>query len=320
MKYTVLQYYCQNCNNILKESEGDLNFHDTGIVEPCPYCDMPLLETLQKRSKIQSSSLLSLLTAQHKPQRTVFQKASSIQKLTLGIPKIDSALHFISINQIVCISGIHTQKIIERLCVRAQMPARYGGFDASSVLLIDGANSSDIYQCTDFAKLYGMNVNKVLQNIISSRAFTVYQLANLIANELAKAIRQYNSKIVIISDLLYFFTDKDSSYLDEQEMKSILEQIVLTLQQIKKKCLVIVSLEYRKTKANTKAYQYEKLLDKLFSKKIHIKPEHGNTLSISITNDNNKNETTQQHLTLDKKELETVVPITTTRDVSNSSI
>jgi len=315
MKRTiVLQYYCQNCNNILKESDdSDLAFHGADVAEPCPYCDMPLLDTLQKRPKIQPqmTSLSSRISHQSKPQKTIFQKASSIPKLTLGIPKIDSELHFLSTNQIVCISGICTQKIIERLCVRAQMPTRYGGFDASSVLVVDGANSSDIYQCTDFAKLYGMNVNKVLQNIISSRAFTVYQLANLITNELLKTICQYNSKIVIISDLLYFFAGKDSTYLDEQEMKLILKEIVLSLQQIKKECLVIVSLEHRRKMENVMtSYQYEKLLEKLFSKTIHIKSEHVNILSIEITNGDHKNETSrQQRITLDKKELETVMPV-----------
>ncbi|MDH3490273.1 MAG: hypothetical protein OEL56_07470 [Nitrosopumilus sp.] len=315
MKHTVLQYYCQNCNNILKESDSDLDFRGGVTAEPCPYCDMPLRDTLQKRPKIQpliSSSVL--IYHQSKSQKTIFQKASSIPKLTLGIQKIDSVLHFLSTNQIACISGVHTQKIIERLCVRAQMPARYGGFDASHALLIDGANSSDIYQCTEFAKLYGMNVNKVLQNIISSRAFTVYQLADLITNELAQAVRQYNTKIVILSDLLYFFTNKDSAYLEEQEMKLIIKQIILSLQQIKKECLVIVSLENKNTEKNTRAYQYEKFLDRLFSMKLYIKAEHDNTLSIHITTNNNYNKINQQMITLDRKELETITQLTSIDD------
>ena len=305
MQHIILQYYCQNCNNILKESDSDLNFYGSDVAEPCPYCDMPLLNTLQKRPKIQQLSS----APQTKREKTIFQRASSIPKLTLGIPKIDSILHFLSTNQIVCISGIHTQKIIERLCVWAQMPVRYGGFTASSVLIIDGANSSDIYQCTNFAKLYGMNVNKVLQNIISSRVFTVYQLANLITNKLVKAINQYNSKIVIISNLLYFFTDNNSSYLDKQEMKLIIKQIVLSLQQIKKQCLVIVSLEHRREDTIT-SYQYEKQLDTVFSNTIHITHEHGTTLSIHITSGNNEKETSKQHITLNKKDLETVEPTT----------
>ncbi len=68
----------------------------------------------------------------------------------------------------ICVSGIHTQKIIERICVRAQLPHRYGGLD-TNVLLIDGANSSDLYQCVDFAQQYGLDVNKIQNKLVFGR-------------------------------------------------------------------------------------------------------------------------------------------------------
>lgn len=201
--------------------------------------------------------------AQSKP-KIVFQKASEIPKLTLDILQIDSVLQFLTLGQKLSISGIHTQKVIERVCVRAQLPHRYGGLD-SKVLLVDGANSSDLYQCADFAQQYGLDANKILDGIISSRAFTIYQLADTIINELPKAIAQYDTKVIIITNLLHYFTD-DNVYLDTDEAKSILKEIIKTLSNIKD-CLVIVSF------GGHTCYDY--LFSKLFSRTIRIENNNG---------------------------------------------
>jgi len=260
---TILQYYCGNCNNILKEANDNLSVTN---IEPCPFCGIVLSTVLQKRSIIQP---------QHKP-KIIFQKASQIPKLTLDIPELDSVLQFLTLGQKICISGIHVQKIIERMCVRAQLPHRYGGLD-TDVLLIDGANSSDLYQCIDFAQQYGLDVNKILDGIISSRAFTVYQLANTIIQELPYAIKQYNVKVVVITNLLNYFTN--DPHLDTNEMKIILKEIIKTLDKIQD-CLVIVSLGF--------PTQYDSLFLKLFSRTIDIQNSY-DTLSIHIDDNGKKN-------------------------------
>ncbi len=260
MGRTALQYYCGNCENILDERENEIQY--SPIIEPCPHCGTLLSETLQKRSLNTSTK-----------QKVIFQKASTIPKLSLDIAELDSVLKFFTLNHKVCISGIQTQKIIERLCIRAQLPHRYGGLD-SNVLLIDGANSSDLYQCVDFAQQYGLDVRKALNRIIASRAFTVYQLANLITHELEDAIKLYNSKIIIISNLLHFFTN--DPFADSAEMASILKQVVKSLSKIKN-CLVIVSLGM--------PTQFDGMVKKLFSSVIQINPSY-NTLSVRINTDN----------------------------------
>jgi len=79
-----------------------------------------LSTTLQTRSTTHTQS---------KP-KIVFQKASKIPKLTLDISQIDSALQFLTLGQKLSITGVHAQKVIERICVRAQFPHRYGGLDS----------------------------------------------------------------------------------------------------------------------------------------------------------------------------------------------
>lgn len=252
----LLEYYCGHCNYVLKELDSDID--RSCSMESCPICGMFLSESLQRK----------VLRPVHSPA-VVFQKASRLSKITFDIDKLDSILNFLTPDQKICLSGIHTQKLVERLCVRAQLPCRYGGLD-SKVLLIDGANTSDLYQCVDFAQQYGLDVKKILSGIISCRTFTVYQLANLIVNELSNAINQYGVKIVIITQLLHFFIN--DPYLNTNEMQQILKTVVQSLKAIDD-CLVVISLGLPTA--------LDGMLLQLFSKTISIKQSY-NALSVHI--------------------------------------
>jgi hypothetical protein len=75
-----------------------------------------------------------------------------------------------------------------------------------------------MYQCTSFARQFGLVV---------SRAFTIHQLAQLVVYELPKALREFKSKIVVVSDLLQMFLEdpqvnkKEASYLIDEIMQSL---------------------------------------------------------------------------------------------------
>jgi hypothetical protein len=45
-----------------------------------------------------------------------------------------------------------------------------------------------------FARQYELDIKKVLQSVTISRAFTIYQLADLIIYQLPKIIQQFNDK------------------------------------------------------------------------------------------------------------------------------
>ena len=225
-----------------------------------------------------------------KPVSSLFKKASIFPKLTFDIPKLDEQLHFLTLNNKLCIHGVHTQKLIERICVRGQLSSRYGGLN-SKVLLIDGANSSDLYLCVDFARQYGLDVKKIFDGVITSRAFTVYQLADTIVHELLDVIEKYNVKIIIITNLLHYFTN--DLYLDANEVKGILKKIIKVLKKIEN-CLLIVSFGFET--------QHDILFSKLFDRTIDIQKGYG-TLSIHLT-DNGK----KTSLFLKPDELEKVMP------------
>jgi len=260
---TRLQYYCGNCNNVLKEMNFEIDM--SNCIESCPFCGTAIYDTIQRK----------FLDLPARQPSTVFTKASSLPKLTFDILKLDEMLHFLTLNNYVCISGIHTQTLIERLCVRAQLSKKYGGLD-SKVLLIDGANSSDLYMCVDFARQYGLDVNKILNGIISSRAFTTYQLVNTIIEELPSAIKKYNVKIIIITNMLNYFTNDSSC--DTNEIKLIIPEIINTIHNIQN-CLVVVSLGL--------PTQYDSLLLKLFSRTIHIQ-SRCDALSVHVDDNGQK--------------------------------
>src|SRR5438445_10290352 len=126
------------------------------VIEPCPECGSLLSQSLQRRPVVKQTR-----------QKFVFQSASKLPKLCFDIEKLDSVLHFLRPGQVIGISGKKSQYLIERLCVRAQLPKRFGGLD-SHVILVDGNNRSDVYLCVEFARQYGLNPDDVLSKIISS--------------------------------------------------------------------------------------------------------------------------------------------------------
>ena len=151
------------------------------------------------------------------------------------------------------------------------MPKRFGGLD-SAVIIIDAGNSSDPYLCISFARQYGLDVDDVLSKIITSRAFTIYQLQSLITHELESVIQKFNARMVIISDLLSMFTD--DPYLDKIETKLVLYNIIRTISKLKE-CLVVVSI--------SKPTQYDDMVSKLFDKTIRVSKQH-HRLSVRVDN------------------------------------
>jgi hypothetical protein len=209
-----IQFSCSKCNTVLKKVASP--DRPPRISEECPACGCQLSETLQVQPKKPLNN-----------QRILFQTAYEINAcLRLGISEIDSFLALRARDRL-CITGGHANLLVTRLCVCAFLPVRQGGLGAGSVVVVDAGNSSDIYQCVNFARQFGLEIQKVLRGITVSRAFTIHQLAALVAYELPKVARQFNAKLVVISDLLRMFTEdpqvsrKEARYLISEIMESV---------------------------------------------------------------------------------------------------
>jgi hypothetical protein len=193
--------------------------------------------------------------------------------LTFDIEKIDSCCISLTTEDCVCIVGDerkYTNVILMRLCVRALMSKRQGGFESTNVIFIDAGNNSDVfYQCVNFARQYGLDIKKVLQSIMITRPFTIYQLADLIIYQLPRMIQQFNTKVIVISDLLNMFTQEHDPNIDHNEAIFLIKEIMNSIKNTLDKTLVVVSFQQQHN--NHKSYaEYDKILLPRFDKRIEI--------------------------------------------------
>ena len=171
-----LQYFCSSCNTILKEIPQTINVHTS---EECPKCGSLLSETLLRKQQRPHSIT----------QLPKFKNAySSFGSLNFDIAVLNSILQ-LKVGECVCIIGQHARIIRDRLIVRALLPESIG-FNSLNVIIIDAGNDSDVYQCVNFARQYGLDIRSTLRRIIVSRPFTIYQLVNLVILELPKILEK----------------------------------------------------------------------------------------------------------------------------------
>ena len=126
------------------------------------------------------------------------------------------------------------------LCVKAQLPTQLGGLE-TNVIFIDGGNTFRLYQIAQIAQIHYLNPKDLLDNIFISRAFTAYQATSLISHHLKDAIRKYNAKLVIISDIAGLFLDND---IPEDEAQRIFCQAAIFLSNFTRENQTIVIATY----------------------------------------------------------------------------
>jgi Rad51 len=236
LRNTPLQYFCCNCNALLKETyESVDNRLLANPAKECPTCGSLLSESMKRELKSKSEQQQNSIQQSNSSMMPKFQTAQTAyeifdSRLTLDIKKIDDSIS-LRIGESVCIIGErkYTKIALARLCVRALLSKKQGGIDSPNVIVIDAGNSLDIYQHVSFARQYGLDIKKVLQNIIISRVFTIYQLANIVINELPKVIQQhdYDIKLIVIYDLLDMFL-RDPQ-LEVEEGQRLIKEIINSL-------------------------------------------------------------------------------------------
>ncbi len=177
----------------------------------------------------------------HTPSQTLFPlNIKAVSELFPGFAEGDFAVFYGS-PSILSLTSL--------LCVRAQLPTQLGGLK-SNVVFVDGGNTFRLYQIAKLAQLHQLNPREVLGNIYVSRAFTAYQLTNLIMQQLKAAIKKYNAKLVIISDVAGFFLDAD---IPDDEAQRIFSQVMAFLSYFARENRIILITAYlpnQETKRN----------------------------------------------------------------------
>jgi hypothetical protein len=107
------------------------------------------------------------------------------------------------------------------------------------VVFIDAGNNSDVYQCVNFARQYGLDIRRVLDGIIVSRVFTIHQLTELIARDLHKAAKRFGAKLVVISGLLAMF--QQDPMTDEGEAQRLLLHILAAIRSLQDTVVIVTT-------------------------------------------------------------------------------
>lgn len=275
---------CASCGNILQEQ--------TVVVQQQQQQQLPTFSQNDSSPYSSSSSPSSsppapqillpptLLTLPPSSSTTTFETAYNIQQkrrtstklIFFDIAEIDSFLDLSDRGGSICVASSRKSRdgdswhanntLVTRLCVRALIPRRHGGFGSPYVIFIDAGNCSDIYKCVSFIRQYGLDQQKTLDRIIVSRPFTIHQLARLIIYEVALVLQRTDARLVVISDLLRMFVQDPQ--IDPDEACWLVKEIARSLRKLSSQILVVVSLH------ECPPPQFRSLLLSLFDSQIHI--------------------------------------------------
>jgi hypothetical protein len=165
------------------------------------------------------------------------------------------------------------------------LPRRHGGIGEgySRIIAIDAGNCSDVYQIVNFARQYGLEIKRVLQNIFVSRVFTIYQLAHLVIDGLKKIIDRLSfdrkNYIIVIYGLLHLFVS--DPHIDNADAKQLIKEVATSISKISEERFVVVSSPHCNRK-------YEKLLYPMFDNTIRITNdiENSKVLQVKVHNQN----------------------------------
>jgi hypothetical protein len=174
-------------------------------------------------------------------QNTLVKPTPSQTLLSLNMRNLNQLFPGFTEGDFSLIYGSHAvNSLASLLCIRAQLPPQLGGL-GSNVVFIDGANTFRLYQITRLARIHQLDPKQALDRIYISRAFTAYQMAALILQKLEDAVKAYNAKLVIISDIAAMFLDRD---VQDEEAKRIYSQITTRLSKFARENQAIVVATY----------------------------------------------------------------------------
>lgn len=238
-------YSCSECSCILNVCAALEPVGDTveSLENRCPGCGSALEARVSCRSihipETWSEISRSAYSAERERAETKveFQTAASLRGFSFNFAPLDALVaHYIDPNWSVAFTGRCANAVAEFLCFRAQLPKEAGGSD-SSVVLVDGGNRSDLYLFSSYAKLYGVAPKKALRRVVTSRAFTMYQTADLVVNELGRVVDEYGAKVVVLSDVLGMLNEE--SGLREDEARRLAGAVRRGLERVKKEKKVL---------------------------------------------------------------------------------
>ena len=236
-------HYCSNCSCVLRVRRDPGSTGETidSLSGHCIGCGRGLEGNIECKLALVPddwSDIRLADTVAVQRRTSSFRSASSFPHFSLGIPRLDSLLRPLSPQRLIVLSGGAAPMVAELMALRAQLPLEVGGLD-STVLFIDGGNLSDPYLFSSFARQHGLKSAVAMRRVATCRVFTIYQLADLISEYLAKVAEDYAAKLVVVSDLLGTFNEPE---LEEREARRLLSAVEGGIKRAKKNSLIVATL------------------------------------------------------------------------------
>jgi len=124
----------------------------------------------------------------------------------------------ISLGDKICIVKPSSSLVCDTI-IRGILSKRHNGLESPTVYVLITDNKFDFYNITDIANNQYQILNRVLENVIVKRIFTIYQLADFLIKDLEKDIKKYKSKLFIITGD-FFLRDEQISNHDKDWLSS----------------------------------------------------------------------------------------------------
>jgi hypothetical protein len=125
----------------------------------------------------------------------------------------------------ICIVRPYTDLVCDTI-VRGILPKRHLGLESPTVYILVTDNKFDFYNITEIANTKYQILERVLENVIVRRIFTIYQLADFLIRDLEKDINKYKSKLFIITGDFYLRDEQISKHDKDRLYPQMIESII----------------------------------------------------------------------------------------------
>jgi hypothetical protein len=142
-----------------------------------------------------------------------------------GIAELDSLCGGFKAGEMTLVDGNSDliSDLPNQLCVNTYRTFR------SETIYIDGGMCADPYRIARYARMAELDQREVLQNVVMSRAFTVYQLSTLIQELLEPMILKRSPRTLIIGMLPALYLDPE---IPAQEAQAVLSSDLQKIQDL----------------------------------------------------------------------------------------
>jgi len=193
-----------------------------------------------------------------------FTSAYALLGFRSGNPLIDAAVGGLRSDSIVFLKGASIPLLAaERYGVRAQLPEFAGGLGGKT-FFVDGGNSFDVYLFTRIAREYELDLDEALSGMIISRAFTPYELQQLIVRDSKEALGAHRPKLLVVLDIFGLFTQD----IDADEARKIAGRIRNAIHRINRMLQIPVVIT-----ARNGVEHLEPIIDELCTIKVEFEEE-----------------------------------------------